>query len=291
MLHPFPHPYDQDQPIVEIRGVTSGYDGTPVLSNISLSVKRGDFVGLLGPSGSGKSTLLRTILGAAPLYEGEILVEGRSIGERRPRIGYVPQLETIDWSFPVTVEQVVMMGRTADSALFPWFSRQDRDTAHEIMERLGIAKLANRHIRELSGGQQQRAFLARALVSSPRLLLLDEPTMGVDIKTRDEVMHLLDELNHQDVTIVMTTHEINSVAAHLPWVVCMNGRIVAEGPPNDVFTPEILKQTYDAEIHVTQYQGMTLVAESPHVFGRNGRKNGRPHTHEETTDTVHPPSV
>ena len=291
MLHPFPHPYDQDQPIVEIRDVTSGYDGTPVLSNISLSIKRGDFVGLLGPSGSGKTTLLRTILGAAPLYEGDILVEGRSIGERRPRIGYVPQLETIDWSFPVTVEQVIMMGRTADSALFPWFSRRDRDTAHEIMERLGIAKLAKRHIRELSGGQQQRAFLARALVSSPRLLLLDEPTMGVDIKTRDEVMHLLDELNHQDVTIVMTTHEINSVAAHLPWVVCMNGRIVAEGPPNDVFTPEILKQTYDAEIHVTQYQGMTLVAESPHVFGRNGRKNGRPHTHEETTNTVHPPSV
>jgi len=99
--------------------------------------------------------------------------------------------------------------------------------------------------------------------------------MGVDIKTRDEVMHLLDELNHQDVTIVMTTHEINAVAAHLPWVVCLNRGVVAEGPPNDVFTPEVLKRTYDADIHVTQYQGMTLVAESPHFFGRSDRRDGR----------------
>ena len=121
-----------------------------------------------------------------------------------------------------------------------------------------------------------------ALVSSPRLLLLDEPTSGVDIKTRDEVMHLLDELNHQDITIVMTTHEINAVAAHLPWIVCLNGRIVAEGPPKEIFTPEILKRTYNADIHVTEYEGMKLVAESPHVFGRNDRgASAAEETHEE----------
>ena len=274
MLHPFPHEYHQNEPMVELAGVTCGYDGNTVLNDVSLRINRGEFVGLLGPSGSGKTTLLRAVLGAVPLYEGRITVEGRSVAERKPRIGYVPQLETIDWNFPVTVEQVVMMGRAADSALFPWYPRRDREVAHSVMERLGIGSLARRHIRELSGGQQQRAFLARALVSSPRLLLLDEPTMGVDIKTRDEVMHLLDELNHQDVTIIMTTHEINSVAAHLPWVVCLNRGVVAEGPPNDVFTPEVLKSTYDADIHVTQYQGMTLVAESPHFFGR-GSRGGR----------------
>ena len=291
MLHPIPHQYEREEPIVELRGVTCGYDGVPVLEEVDLGVKRGDFVGLLGPSGSGKTTLLRSILGAVPLYDGDVLVEGRSIRDRRARIGYVPQLETIDWNFPVTVEQVVMMGRTAGSSLFPWFSARDRDRARDIMERLGIGRLAARHIRELSGGQQQRAFLARALVSNPRLLLLDEPTMGVDIKTRDDVMHLLDELNHQDVTIIMTTHEVNSVAAHLPWVVCMNGRIVAEGAPNDVFTPDVLRQTYDAEIHVTHYQGMTLVAESPHVFGRNGKKAGNSHEHEEETKAVRSPGV
>ena len=274
MLHPIPHARTSDEPIVELRNVTCGYDGTPTLIGIDLEIGRGEFVGLLGPSGSGKTTVLRTILRAVDIYAGDVLVDGRSVIEHRPRIGYVPQLETIDWNFPVTVEQVVMMGRTAENRLLPWFRRSDRDIASDMMRRLGIAHLASRHIRELSGGQQQRAFLARALVSNPRLLLLDEPTMGVDIKTRDEVMHLLHDLNHQDVTIIMTTHEINAVAAHLPWIVCLNGGIIASGPPKKVFTPEVLKKTYNADLHVTEYRGMTLVAESPHVPGAD-----EPHSH------------
>ena len=273
MLHPTPHEYDHEEPIVELRGVTSGYGGNPALESVDLAVNRGDFVGLLGPSGSGKTTLLRTILGAVDIYQGEVVVEGQSIADQRPSIGYVPQIETIDWNFPVTVEQVVMMGFTSNRWWIPWRQKSDYEHALDIMERLGIADLAKRHIRELSGGQQQRSFLARALVGSPHVLLLDEPTSGVDIKTRDEVMHLLDELNHQDVTIIMTTHEINSVAAHLPWVVCVNGRVVDSGPPSRIFTPEVLKRTYNADIVVTEYMGMKLVAETPHTFGRNG--NGR----------------
>ena len=277
MLHPSPHQYEHHEPVVELRSVTCGYGGVAVVEHADLKIARGDFVGLLGPSGSGKTTLLKSILGAADVYEGEVLVNGRSIKDKRPTIGYVPQLETIDWEFPVTVEQVVMMGLIRKNHFLPWFWQEERDHAYSIMERLGIAEFGKRHIRQLSGGQQQRAFLARALVSDPSLLLLDEPTSGVDIKTRDEVMHLLDELNHQDITILLTTHEINAVAAHLPWVVCMNGRIVAEGPPSDVFTPDVLKETYNAEIHITEYQGMKLVAESPHYFGRNDRQN---HEHE-----------
>ena len=277
MLHPSPHQYEHHEPVVELRSVTCGYGGVAVVEHADLKIARGDFVGLLGPSGSGKTTLLKSVLGAADVYEGEVLVNGRSIKDKRPTIGYVPQLETIDWEFPVTVEQVVMMGLIRKNRFLPWFRQEERDHAYSIMERLGIAEFGKRHIRQLSGGQQQRAFLARALVSDPSLLLLDEPTSGVDIKTRDEVMHLLDELNHQDITILLTTHEINAVAAHLPWVVCMNGRIGAEGPPSDVFTPEVLKETYNAEIHITEYQGMKLVAESPHYFGRNDRQN---HEHE-----------
>ena len=277
MLHPSPHQYEHHEPVVELRSVTCGYGGVAVVEHADLKIARGDFVGLLGPSGSGKTTLLKSILGGADVYEGEVLVNGRSIKDQRPTIGYVPQLETIDWEFPVTVEQVVMMGLIRKNRFLPWHRQEERDHAYSIMERLGIAEFGKRHIRQLSGGQQQRAFLARALVSDPSLLLLDEPTSGVDIKTRDEVMHLLDELNHQDITILLTTHEINAVAAHLPWVVCMNGRIVAEGPPSDVFTPEVLKETYNAEIHITEYQGMKLVAESPHYFGRNDRQN---HEHE-----------
>ena len=272
MLHPLPHQREAGEVVIQLQGVSCGYDKQEVLSDVTLDITHGDFVGLLGPSGSGKTTLLRTVLGAVNIFQGQVLVEGVSTHRRRPRVGYVPQLETIDWNFPVTVQEVVMMGRTMDSRLFPWYTRQDRMLAADMMERLGISDLARRHIRELSGGQQQRVFLARALVSGPRILLLDEPTSGVDIKTRDDVMHLLHELNHQGITIILTTHEINAVAAHLPWLVCLNGRILAEGPPAQVITSETLKLTYGAEMPVIRYQGMTLVAESPHFFARNGEE-------------------
>lgn len=272
MLHPLPVRPAQGHRVVQLQGLSCGYNKQEVLCNVSLDIMEGDFIGLLGPSGSGKTTLLRTILGAVDIYRGQVLVEGVPTSQRRPHVGYVPQLETIDWNFPVTVQEVVMMGRTMDSRFFPWYRRRDRMLAAEMMDRLGIAQLAQRHIRELSGGQQTRVFLARALVSSPRILLLDEPTSGVDIKTRDDVMHVLHELNHQGITLIMTTHEINAVAAHLPWIVCLNGRVLAEGPPARVITSETLKLTYGAEMPVIHYQGMTLVAESPHSFGRHAEE-------------------
>jgi len=288
MLHPMPHqsgPGGPGEPIVEIKAVTCGYEKQQVLTDVSLTIMPGDFVGLLGPSGSGKTTLLRTVLGAVDLYEGEVLVNGVATTKKRPRVGYVPQLETIDWNFPVTVQEVVMMGRTMENKLFPWYRKEEKDLAAEMMSRLGILDLADRHIRELSGGQQQRVFLARALISSPQLLLLDEPTSGVDIKTRDDVMHLLHDLNHDGVTIIITTHEINAVAVHLPWIVCLAGRILAEGPPSEVITTEILRLTYGAEMPVIHYEGMTIVAESPHSYGRNGDSDGKAslppvHVHE-----------
>lgn len=286
MLHSLPHQRDQGEPIIQLKEVSCGYGKQEVLSEVSLDIMLGDFVGLLGPSGSGKTTLLRALFGAVTIYQGQVLVEGSSIERRRPRVGYVPQLETIDWDFPVTVQEVVMMGRTMENRFFSWYRRLDRQLADEMMDRLGIFHLARRHIRELSGGQQQRVFLARALVSGPRILLLDEPTSGVDIKTRDDVMHLLHELNHQGITIIMTTHEINAVAVHLPWVICLNGRILAEGPPSQVITPEILKLTYGVEMPVIHYQGMTLVAEKPHVFDRDSQQSTDPNEDGEPKQEV-----
>lgn len=270
MLHPSPHDTSESDFIVEFRNVTCGYVGATALSDVSLAVYRGDFVGLVGPSGAGKTTLLRTILGSVDVYGGEVLVDGKPVQSSRPSAGYVPQLETIDWNFPVTVEQVVLMGQ-ASGGWLPWHKKQVRETAYSIMRRLGIAHLGKRQIRALSGGQQQRTFLGRALLSSPRLLLLDEPTAGVDIKTRDDILHLLDELNHEGVTVLMTTHEINAVAAHLPWVVCINKEVIAEGPPSEVYTPEILRRTYGAQMTVVKHEGMTLVAETPHHIGRSMR--------------------
>ena len=273
MLHPGSPPPASGPPVVVFDNVACGYARDPVLSGMDLEIMPGDFVGFLGPSGSGKSTLLRLILGAVRLFSGTVLIDGVPLGRRRPNVGYVPQLETINWNFPVTVRETVLMGAAMRKPFLPWHSPRQRTNALEIMERLGIAHLADRQIRQLSGGEQQRAFLARALISNPGLLLLDEPVAGVDIKTRDEVMHLLHELNHQGVTIVMTTHQINSVAAHLPRVVCINGGIVAQGPPADVFTTDILRRTYGADIPVIQYQGLTLVAERPHAYGATGEEH------------------
>jgi zinc/manganese transport system ATP-binding protein len=248
-------------PLIEIDDLACGYDGRAVLERISLCVYPGQFAGIVGPSGSGKTTLLRAILGLSELYHGHLKLGDSARGREKARIGYVPQLETVDWSFPVTVEQVVMMGLAVESGPFPWARKADRRRLHDLLERLAIGDCAKRHIRDLSGGQQQRVFLARALIRAPDLLLLDEPTAGADIKTRHEILHLLADLNRDGITVLLTTHDLNSVAAHLPWVICLNQRIVAQGTPDDVFTPEILGRTYNAEMVVIRQGDLILVSD------------------------------
>ena len=162
------------------------------------------------------------------------------------------------------------------------------------LDRLGIGGLERRHIRELSGGQQQRVFLARALIAEPRVLLLDEPTSGVDIKTRDEVLHLLGEINAEGVTIIITTHELNAVAAHLPEVICVNGRVIAQGHPETVFTPATLSITYGADMQVVRQNGLLLVADAaPHRLRdvlhhhHHLHDDGSLHGHEHDHDAEH----
>jgi zinc/manganese transport system ATP-binding protein/zinc transport system ATP-binding protein len=206
------------------------------------------------------------------------------------RVGWVPQLQTVDWHFPATVREVVLMGRWSSRRWSAWVPREDRVAADQLLERLGNAGLGDRQIRGLSGGQQQRVFLARALISDPLLLLLDEPTSGVDLKTRDEVLHLLADLNAQGTTIVMTTHELNAVAAHLPWVVCVNRTIIAEGDPDDVFTPEILARTYSADLRIVRQDGAVLVADAaPHRLRQALRHShdGYEHAHHEHAGANH----
>jgi zinc/manganese transport system ATP-binding protein/zinc transport system ATP-binding protein len=221
---------------------------------------------MIGPSGAGKTTLLRTMLGLAPRVSGEVRVGGRPVTANRPPVGvgYVPRVETVDWRVPVAVENVVLLGKVGETRRLPWPSREDRWEVAAVLDRLGIGELRNRHIRDLSGGQQQRTFLARALIGRPRLLFLDEPTASVDIKTRDDILRLLVELNRDGVTIVMTTHELNTVAAYLPHVVCINGGIVAQGAPAAVFTGPILSRTFNTEMRVVRdtETGNLLVAEA-----------------------------
>lgn len=255
---------------MELRGVGGGYDAVDVIRDVSVRIPREHFVGLVGPSGAGKTSLLKAVLGGLPRMVGKVFVDGMSVrpGYPPPGVGYVPQIEAVDWSFPVTVENVVTMGRIRRMGLLPWPSREDRRATEAILERLGLAGLGRRQIRELSGGQQQRVFLARALIGQPDLLILDEPTAGVDVKTRDDILHLLAELNRQGVTVVLSTHELNAVAAHLPWVVCVNGGVVAQGSPLDVFTAPILTRTFGTEMRVVRdlETGGLLIAEA----GRHG---------------------
>jgi len=239
--------------LVGLDRVTFAYDGAPVLEGVCIDVARGDFVGVVGPSGSGKTTLLRVLVGAVRPSAGEAR---RSAGVR---IGYVPQVETVNWNFPVTVRDVVLMART--HRWVPWASSEERAEVAAVLERLGIGELRDRHIRALSGGQQQRVFIARALLGRPDLLLLDEPTAGVDVRTRHDVLHLLSELNRDGLAIVLTTHDLNGVAAHLPRIVCLNVEVIASGTPADVLTPSVLERTYGARLEVLEHGGMRVVVE------------------------------
>lgn len=253
------------QALIELRDVSHQYGQKRVLEDIFLHLHPGQFAALVGPSGAGKTTLLKIILGVLQPTHGDVCVDGCTVGaDRTLRIGYVPQLETVDWNFPVTVEQVVLMGRVSAGTRLPWHSRKDKQLALETLDRLGIADLAKRHIRELSGGQQQRTFLARALVSEPDLLVLDEPTSGVDKRTAESVLHLLAHLNQQGITLLMTTHDLNAAAAHVPWVICLNRHVVAQGAPEEIFTPAVLNETYGGDMMVIRQDGMLFVHERPH---------------------------
>ncbi len=252
-------------PLVELFQISSGYGNSPVIRDVSLKIWSGQFVAVVGPNGGGKTTLLRTILGTIRPVHGKIFLRGKELKEAAfEKIGYVPQLETIDWSFPITVEEVILMGLFHKNRWFRRIQKEDRERVHDVMERLNLSGLRKRHIRELSGGQQQAVFLGRALLGEPELILLDEPTAGLDIRSRDEVIHFLHEINHRGVAIVITAHDLNWVAAHLPWVVCLNRRAIAEGPPQQVFTSSILRETYRGELAVFLHDGMIMIGERSH---------------------------
>jgi ABC-type Mn2+/Zn2+ transport system ATPase subunit len=240
------------RPFIEAQGITCRYGRDPVLVDVDLPVAQGDFIGVVGPSGSGKTTLIRALLGTVIPSSGRVV---RSAGLE---VAYVQQAETVNWDFPLTVEECVLMGRTGGRIL-PWASKAERADVSRMLDRLGILPLARRHIRELSGGQRQRIFIARALMRRPQLMLMDEPTSDVDLKTRHEVLHLLDDLNRGGLSIVLTTHDLNGIAAHLPWLVCLNRGVLGAGPPNEVLIPEVLERTYGARMDVLQHGGMPVV--------------------------------
>lgn len=250
------------EPILEVRNLVCGYQTQPVFTRVNLTLYPGQLSGLVGPSGSGKSTLIKAILGLVHPWAGEIWFRGRRLkpGVAPLKVGYVPQVETVDWNFPVTAEEVVMMGRYQKQKILPWSSGRDRTAARELLRRVGVEHVARQPIGELSGGQQQRVFLARALVGEPEIVLLDEPTSSSDLHVQHELLHLLADLNQQGLTILLSTHDLNSVATHLPWVVCFNHGLICQGQPIDIFTPANLERTFGAEMVVFHQEDRILIA-------------------------------
>jgi len=242
------------QSLITCEHVSCTYGNSAVVEDTYLQISRGEFVGIVGPSGSGKTTLLKAIMGTHPAAHGSITV--------LPHItlGYVPQVETVDWYFPVTVEEVIVMTRSR-TTWWPRITADERAAVRDVLGKLGIADVAQRHIRELSGGQQQRVFLARAMFRNPDILIMDEPTSGVDVRTRHEILHLLADLHASGLTILLTTHDLNGLAAHLPRLVCFNKTVIADGNPREVLTSQVLEATYGAPMEVLEHGGMPIVVE------------------------------
>jgi ABC-type Mn2+/Zn2+ transport system ATPase subunit/ABC-type Zn uptake system ZnuABC Zn-binding protein ZnuA len=229
---------------LDVTGVATSYDHKTVLSNVFLRLEPGHVYGLIGPNGSGKSTLLKSILGLVPIDSGKVTIHGEPIENVRKYIGYVPQKEEIDWQFPATVMDVVMMGRYPHKQVFERITDADRKIALAMMEQLEIEDLRDKQISELSGGQQQRVFLARALAQEAEIYFLDEPFVGVDITTEEKIIQIIKKLAAQGKLVVIIHHDLNKVREYFDRLVMINRRIIAAGPTDEVLTPENIRNTY-----------------------------------------------
>lgn len=234
--------------VIEVTDLTIAYKDKPVLWDVDMSVPRGTLMAIVGPNGAGKTTLIKSILGLIKPAAGQVLVLGKPYAEQRQLIGYVPQRGSVDWDFPTSVLDVVMMGRYG---ALGWFKRPgsaERAAALEALDKVGIRHLAERQISQLSGGQQQRVFLARALVQDAQIYIMDEPFQGVDATTERAIVALLQELRSAGKTVLVVHHDLQTVPEYFDWVIMLNVRHIASGPVKEVFTEENLRQTYGGKV-------------------------------------------
>jgi ABC-type Mn2+/Zn2+ transport system ATPase subunit len=242
------HPATDQPARLDVEGISVGYNGSMVLHGVSFQVPHGARVAVVGPNGAGKSTLFKALVGLLPLKEGRIYIHGRPLGHHQDCVAYVPQREEVDWRFPVTVMDVVMMGRFGR---LKWIQRPraaDREASRRALEQMGVADLAGQSIGELSGGQQQRVFLARALAQEPHIFLMDEPFTGVDATTREATLALLEALRRQHVTVLISTHDLNLAASRFDSVLLLNRRQIAFGSAKQVFTSENLAAAFGPQL-------------------------------------------
>ncbi len=235
---------------LEVHDLTVAYRRRPVLWNIDFQTTEGKLVGIVGPNGAGKTTLIKAILGLVPLASGKVEIYGKPYDEQRRLIGYVPQRESVDWDFPVTVRDVVMMGVYGRLGWLRRPGAAQRKTVDRCLEEVGLTKYANRQISQLSGGQQQRVFLARALAQDAKVYFMDEPFAGVDAATEGAILKLLRELREKGKTVFVVHHDLQTVRDYFDDVVLLNMRLIASGPISEVFTNENLHRTYGGRLTI-----------------------------------------
>ena len=238
------------QPALEIHDLTVAFERKPVLWNIDLMIPRGKLVGIIGPNGAGKSTLIKAVMGILPLSSGYAKIFDQQIEEVRHRISYVPQRESVDWDFPASVLDVVLMGRYAKLGLFKRPRKADRAAAMECLRKVGMESFAHRQISQLSGGQQQRTFLARALAQQADIYFMDEPFAGVDAATEKTIIALLRSMTQSEKTVIVVHHDLHSVAQYFDWVIMLNTRLVGVGPTATTFTQKNLHETYGGKLTI-----------------------------------------
>lgn len=229
---------------IEVESLTVHYDKTPILWDLSFSLPQGMICGIAGPNGAGKSTLLKAMMGLICPLSGQISFFGKPFSAMRGKIAYVPQRESIDWDFPITALDVVLMGRAHFFGFFGRPQKRDREAALHILDQVGMSAYAKRQISQLSGGQQQRLFLARALVQEPDILLMDEPFTGVDLMTEELIIEKLRALAIQGKTILIVFHDLMNAQRYFDWLILINRRLIAYGPLAQTFTHENLKKTF-----------------------------------------------
>ncbi len=237
-------------PPVEVHDLTVKYGEKPVLWNVDFEIPSGKLIAVVGPNGAGKSTLIKAIMGILEPVSGYVNIFGKPLDEMRNQIAYVPQRESVDWDFPISVQELVMMGRYSHIGLFKRPRKDDRQIVAESLEQVGMTEYANRQISQLSGGQQQRVFLARALAQRADIYFMDEPFAGVDASTESAILELLKSLRDQNKTVIVVHHDLHTVSQYFDWVMMLNLHLVAFGPMESTLTEENLKKAYGGRLNI-----------------------------------------